>query len=95
MTKRPLYLLLLVGLAVGCTAEQSLGVPVDEDRTTRNQLRTVRQASRLLEISPHTLRAWIAAGKVEAVRLGRAVRVPMVEIERLIADGRIPRRVLR
>ena len=37
MTKRPLYLLLLVGLAVGCTAEQSLGVPVDEDRTTTKE----------------------------------------------------------
>ena len=60
--------------------------------SNRHQLRTVRQASRLLEISPHTLRAWIAARKVEVVRLGRAVRVPLTEIERLIDDGRIPPR---
>ena len=33
VTKRPLYLLLLVGLTVGCTAGQSLGVPVDDNRT--------------------------------------------------------------
>ena len=40
MTKRPLYLLLLVGLAVGCTAEQSLGVPVDESRTSAKEAPT-------------------------------------------------------
>jgi len=67
----------------------------EQDRGNPQKLTTVRQASEILGISSHTLRAWIAARKVEAVRLGRAVRVPMTEIERLIADGRIPRRVLR
>ena len=63
--------------------------------TNPHQLMTVRQASRLLEISPHTLRAWIAARKVEVVRLGRAVRVPLADVERLIAEGRVPRRAVR
>ena len=68
---------------------------INEDWTNRHQLKTVRQASRLLEISPHTLRAWIAARKVGVVRRGRAVRVPLAEIERLIDDGQIPARPLR
>ena len=37
VTKRPLYLLLLVGLAIGCTVGQSLGVSVDESRTTTQE----------------------------------------------------------
>jgi len=65
---------------------------LNADRTNRHQLKTVRQASRLLEISPHTLRAWIGTRKVGVVRLGRAVRVPLIEIERLINDGQIPAR---
>jgi hypothetical protein len=38
--KRPLYLLLLAGLAIGCTAGQSLGVPVDESRTPTKEAPT-------------------------------------------------------
>ena len=62
----------------------------DQDRSNRHQLRTVRQASRLLEISPHTLRAWIAMRKIGVVRLGRSVRVPQAEIDRLMDAGWIP-----
>ena len=66
----------------------------DQDRGNPHKLTTVRQASEILGISPHTLRAWIAMRRIGVVRLGRAVRVPLAEIERLIADGRIPRREL-
>ena len=38
--KRPLYLLLLAGLAIGCTAGQSLGVPVDESRISTKEAPT-------------------------------------------------------
>ena len=65
---------------------------LNTDWTNRHQLKTVRQASRLLEISPHTLRAWIAVRKVGVVRLGRAVRIPLTEIERLIERGQSPAR---
>ena len=54
-------------------------------------LRTVQQAAADLCVSVHTIRAWIARRKIASVRLGRAVRVPMTEIARLIEDGTMPR----
>jgi excisionase family DNA binding protein len=54
------------------------------------QLRTVEQAAEDLNLSVHTIRAWIARRKIACVRLGRAVRVPVTEIERLLDEGTIP-----
>lgn len=53
-------------------------------------LRTVEQAAEDLCVSVHTIRAWIAKRKIGHVRLGRAVRVPSTEIERLIERGTVP-----
>ena len=54
------------------------------------QLRTVEQAAADMCVSVHTIRAWIARRKIGSVRLGRAVRVPVSEIERLVERGTIP-----
>ena len=51
-------------------------------------LKTVREAAKLLTLSPHTLRVWIQERRIESVRLGRVVRIPLAEIERLIEGGR-------
>ena len=50
----------------------------------------VKEAARELGLSPHTIRAWIAARKIAALRLGRAVRVPPSEVDRLLREGLIP-----
>ena len=42
----------------------------------------------------HTIRAWIARRKIACVRLGRAVRVPVAEIDRLLDEGHDTRRTL-
>jgi excisionase family DNA binding protein len=54
------------------------------------QLLTVEQAATGLNVSVHTIRAWIARRKLAVVRLGRAVRVPSTEISKLIERGTIP-----
>jgi excisionase family DNA binding protein len=54
------------------------------------QLRTVEQAAEDLNVSVHTIRAWIARRKIACVRLGRAVRVPASEILRLVEEGTVP-----
>ena len=59
-------------------------------KDTSSSLRTVDQAARDLNVSVHTIRAWIARRKLGSVRLGRAVRVPASEITRLIERGTIP-----
>jgi excisionase family DNA binding protein len=54
------------------------------------QLRTVEQAAEDLNVSVHTIRAWIARRKIACVRLGRAVRVPASEILRFVEEGTVP-----
>lgn len=51
---------------------------------------TVQQAAVELGLSPATLRAWIRQRRIGYVRLGRAVRIPMSEIRRLIEMGTVP-----
>jgi excisionase family DNA binding protein len=51
---------------------------------------TVRQASERLGLRESTLRAWIGQRRIGIVRLGRAIRIPLEEIDRLIAQGTIP-----
>lgn len=54
-------------------------------------LKTIPQTAAELGLSVHTIRAWIASRRIGHVRLGRAVRVPSAEIERLIERGTVPR----
>lgn len=56
---------------------------------------TVRQASDRLGLRESTIRAWIAQRRIGVVRLGRAVRIPSDEVERLIAENTIPARKQR
>ncbi len=49
---------------------------------------TLKEAARILSVSPYTLRRWIRQGRLEAFRLPTARsgwRVPRQEIERLLA----------
>ena len=55
-----------------------------------NQPRTVAQAAEELNLSPATIRAWIAQRRLGHVRLGRAVRVPADEIRRVLDAGFVP-----
>ena len=55
----------------------------------------VRQAAEELGLSVACVRKWIGERRMEYVRLGRAIRVPAAEIDRLIAEGTIPAKGLR
>jgi excisionase family DNA binding protein len=48
----------------------------------------VRSAADALDVREGTIRKWIAQQRIKAVRIGRAVRIPMDEIERLVREGR-------
>ena len=56
------------------------------------KLLKVPEAAGILALSEKTLWAWILARSITVVRLGRAVRIPMSEIERLIEEGTTPAR---
>lgn len=56
---------------------------------------TVAETAKRLGMKEQTIRLWIFLRRIEHVKLGRSVRIPEVEIERLIAEGTIPRREQR
>ena len=53
---------------------------------------TVAEAAQALGLSVHTVRAWIAQRRIAHIRLGRAIRIAVDEVERVLQDGTIPRR---
>jgi excisionase family DNA binding protein len=55
-----------------------------------NGLITVEACAEALGLKPATIRAWIARRRISIVRLGRAVRIPQTEVDRLINRGSIP-----
>ena len=55
-------------------------------------LRTVREAADELSLSEHTIRSWLAQRKLSYTRLGRAIRIPQEEIQRLREGGWVPAR---
>ena len=63
-----------------------------EPRESRNQLLRVREAAEMLGVSPHTVRSWIGSRRLGSVRMGRAVRVPLAEVERIVDGGFTPHR---
>lgn len=52
--------------------------------------RTVDEAAEELGLSPHTIRAWIASRRLAHLRLGRAIRIPAAEIQRVIDECLVP-----
>lgn len=56
------------------------------------KLHRVPKFAEMLNVSTKTAWNWIAQGRVGVVRLGRAVRVPQEEIDRLIEEGFTPAR---
>lgn len=54
------------------------------------QPRTVEQAALELNLSRATIRAWIAQRRLGHVRLGRAIRIPVQEIQRVLEGGYVP-----
>jgi excisionase family DNA binding protein len=56
------------------------------------KLQRVQVAAEAWNVSVKTAWNWIAEGRVGVVRLGRSVRVPQAEIDRLIEEGFQPAR---
>jgi excisionase family DNA binding protein len=59
-------------------------------RIAISKMLTIQQAAEILSLRPVTLRAWAARRKIAIYRLGRAIRVPRTEIERLLQQSLVP-----
>ncbi len=53
--------------------------------------RTIREAAQELGLSPFTLYTWCAQRRLVFVRLGRAIRIPAAEIQRMVREGTVQR----
>ncbi len=58
--------------------------------TNPEQYSTVPETAAIFILKPKTTRAWIGQGRLGCAHFGRAVRVPMSEIFRLIDEGSTP-----
>jgi excisionase family DNA binding protein len=58
-------------------------------------LLTVPEAAKRLASKESTVKAWLLRRRLAFVRVGRSVRVPLAEIQRVIAEGTVPARELR
>jgi excisionase family DNA binding protein len=48
---------------------------------------TVSEVAEHLGLSQFTIRAWLAARRLAFVRLGRSVRIPRTEVNRILNEG--------
>ncbi len=51
---------------------------------------SVREVAGALGLSESTIRSWLAQRRLGFIRLGRAVRIPREEIDRVLAEGAMP-----
>ncbi len=58
----------------------------------KQQPRTVAEAAVALSVSVSTVRSWVFQRRIGCVRLGRSVRIPDAEIDRLLEAGFVPAR---
>ena len=54
---------------------------------------TPDELATMLKVTRQAVYNWIQQGHIAAVRIGRTVRVPAEEVERVLRDGRSPRQV--
>jgi len=60
--------------------------------TPKRRLLTVDQFSREANVTISCTRRWLLERKISAVKLGRLVRIPADELDRLVREGLRPRR---
>ncbi len=56
------------------------------------QLLRIPEVAEQLTLRPVTIRAWLARRKLSFVRVGRSIRIPRSEVDRVLTEGTVPRR---
>ena len=54
------------------------------------QLKTISESAERLRVKNSCIRKWILTGQIGIVKVGRLVRIPEEEVERIIAAGSRP-----
>ena len=56
---------------------------------------TPEELAGMLKVTRQAIYNWIQQGRIESVRIGRTVRIPGDEVDRLLREGRMPRQADR
>lgn len=59
--------------------------------TVKSEYMSVSDAARFLSFSRRTIERKIAEGKIAVIHIGRTIRIPMSEIERLVNADAMPK----
>lgn len=54
---------------------------------TESEFLTVKEFAAALKVSPSAVRNWIHNGTIKAITIGRTVRIPKTELERITQGG--------
>lgn len=63
------------------------GIMDKNNVATTNKLLRVPEFASALSIQPKTVWAWIGARKIAVHRIGRCVRIPASEVQRILDEG--------
>ena len=58
-----------------------------QEQPVNSQFVSPQQFADRLSISRWTVYAWIAEGRIRSVKIGRLVRIPASEVDRLVQEG--------
>jgi excisionase family DNA binding protein len=72
-----------LGTALRYAAEQLINAADQADRDTLPELLTTGQVAAQFQVSNQTVRRWIKAGELEAVKVGDVYRVPIESVRAL------------
>jgi excisionase family DNA binding protein len=61
----------------------------------QTELLTIQDFASSLQVTTACVRRWITERKIATIKLGRLVRIPATEIDRLVATGLRPARPAR
>jgi excisionase family DNA binding protein len=83
---------ILAGMVVRVVQEPSVPTLLTSRSDVKSEITvlTVREAAGMLGVSIPGMRLRIARREIAVVRLGRIIRIPRTEIERLIAENLVP-----
>ncbi len=63
---------------------------LENNNLTTGTLLSVREFAERLNVKPATIRRWLLLRKITSVKIGRAVRIPSSEGDRVLAEGLRP-----
>lgn len=69
--------------------------PVPVKGAGESRLMTIKEFAQTIGVTESTVRDWRLRRKINVVKVGRLIRIPRTEVQRLIVEGTIPKRPSR